>query len=103
VTRYSYTDNAGVTHVESVLVEGLAHAFPIRPGVFRPVGNPATMWFQLVSARRRRSRASGAERRQLTVTEVYPADWPGVRRSESVFLLSRGVEGARWVQQTRDS
>jgi poly(3-hydroxybutyrate) depolymerase len=41
VTRYSYTDSAGVTHVESVLVEGLAHAFPIRPGGIPPCGQPS--------------------------------------------------------------
>jgi poly(hydroxyalkanoate) depolymerase family esterase len=38
VTRYSYTDSAGVTQVESVLVEGLAHAFPIRPEGNPPCG-----------------------------------------------------------------
>ena len=41
VTRYSYTDSAGVTHVESVLVEGLAHAFPIRPEGIPPCGQPS--------------------------------------------------------------
>jgi poly(3-hydroxybutyrate) depolymerase len=29
ITRELYTDGAGVTRVESVLVEGLGHAFPI--------------------------------------------------------------------------
>ena len=32
MTREFYIDGAGVTRVESVLVEGLAHAFPIRTG-----------------------------------------------------------------------
>ena len=40
VTRYSYTDSAGVTQVESVLVEGLAHAFPIRTDGGPPCGQP---------------------------------------------------------------
>jgi poly(hydroxyalkanoate) depolymerase family esterase len=41
VTRYSYTDSAGVTQVESVLVEGLAHAFPIQPESVPPCGQPS--------------------------------------------------------------
>ena len=40
ITRELYTDGAGVTRVESVLVEGLAHAFPIRTGGAAPCGQP---------------------------------------------------------------
>jgi poly(3-hydroxybutyrate) depolymerase len=41
VTRYSYNDSTGVTQVESVLVEGLAHAFPIQPEAVPPCGQPS--------------------------------------------------------------
>ena len=40
ITRELYTDGAGVTRVESVLVDGLAHAFPIRTGGAAPCGQP---------------------------------------------------------------
>lgn len=40
MTRELYTDGAGVTQVESVLVEGLGHAFPIRPDDAAPCGQP---------------------------------------------------------------
>jgi poly(hydroxyalkanoate) depolymerase family esterase len=40
ITRDSYVDGAGVTRVESVLVEGLAHAFPISTGGTPSCGQP---------------------------------------------------------------
>jgi poly(hydroxyalkanoate) depolymerase family esterase len=40
VTRTFYADGAGSVRVESVLVEGLAHAFPIRIGDQSPCGQP---------------------------------------------------------------
>jgi poly(hydroxyalkanoate) depolymerase family esterase len=40
VTRQFYTDSAGAVRVESVLVEGLAHAFPIRIGDQSSCGQP---------------------------------------------------------------
>jgi poly(hydroxyalkanoate) depolymerase family esterase len=40
ITREVYLDGAGVTRVESVLVEGLGHAFPIRPGSTPSCGQP---------------------------------------------------------------
>jgi poly(hydroxyalkanoate) depolymerase family esterase len=38
VTRDIYVDDSGATRVESVLVDGLAHAFPIRTGGSAPCG-----------------------------------------------------------------
>jgi poly(hydroxyalkanoate) depolymerase family esterase len=40
VTRNFYADGAGSVRVESVLVEGLPHAFPIRIGDQSPCGQP---------------------------------------------------------------
>jgi poly(3-hydroxybutyrate) depolymerase len=40
VTRNFYTDSAGSVRVESVLVQGLAHAFPIRIGDQSSCGQP---------------------------------------------------------------
>jgi poly(3-hydroxybutyrate) depolymerase len=40
VTRDLFTDGAGAVRVESVLVEGLAHAFPIRTGGASSCGQP---------------------------------------------------------------
>jgi poly(hydroxyalkanoate) depolymerase family esterase len=42
LTRNLYTDGAGAVRVESVLVEGLAHAFPIRTGDDLSCGQPGT-------------------------------------------------------------
>jgi poly(hydroxyalkanoate) depolymerase family esterase len=41
VTRNFHTDSGGTVRVESVLVEGLAHAFPIRIGDQSPCGQPS--------------------------------------------------------------
>jgi hypothetical protein len=41
LTRELYTDDAGVTLVESVLIKGLGHAFPIRPTAPHPAVNLA--------------------------------------------------------------
>jgi poly(3-hydroxybutyrate) depolymerase len=41
ITRDLYADSAGVTQVESVLVQGLAHAFPIQPEGVPPCGRPS--------------------------------------------------------------
>ena len=38
VTRTTYAGSAGVTRVESVLVQGLKHAFPIETGGALPCG-----------------------------------------------------------------
>lgn len=40
ITRDLYVDGAGITQVESVLVQGLAHAFPIQPDGVPPCGKP---------------------------------------------------------------
>ena len=40
LTRQHYTDDAGVILVESVLVKGLAHAFPIRTDGTSSCGEP---------------------------------------------------------------
>jgi poly(hydroxyalkanoate) depolymerase family esterase len=41
ITRDLFVDSAGVTQVESVLVQGLAHAFPIQPDGVPPCGQPS--------------------------------------------------------------
>jgi poly(hydroxyalkanoate) depolymerase family esterase len=41
ITRDFFVDSAGVTQVESVLVQGLAHAFPIQPEGVPPCGQPS--------------------------------------------------------------
>jgi poly(3-hydroxybutyrate) depolymerase len=59
MTREFYIDGAGVTRVESVLVEGLAHAFSIRTGG-TPSCGPAISWSRPRCVPRARSRGSGA-------------------------------------------
>ena len=41
ITRDLFVDSAGVTQVESVLVQGFAHAFPIQPEGVPPCGQPS--------------------------------------------------------------
>ena len=43
VTRTIFADNAGVTRVESVLVQGLKHAFPIETGGALPCGKASRL------------------------------------------------------------
>jgi poly(3-hydroxybutyrate) depolymerase len=43
VTRNFYTDSAGSVRVESVLVQGLAHAFPFALAISHHAGSPAIL------------------------------------------------------------
>jgi poly(3-hydroxybutyrate) depolymerase len=85
IMRELFSDTAGDVRVESVLVDGLAHAFPpyTQTG-HHPAASPEILWSQLMSVVHRDHAVLGAIRRQLAQEQNEKISQP--IRAHAFFL-----------------